>query len=150
YIICGMTEKHRCKKEKNTVANNGNSAGLHPSTSIPDANINIEPAWDYETGDSSVIVGVYDSGVNYAHLDMSHGTFSSSSVKDGYDYFNSAPINATPNPDNQGHGSAVAGIIAAWRNNSFGIAGVAGGPIGFEGASVHDMKIFHATTGCSV
>ncbi|MEO0075684.1 MAG: S8 family peptidase, partial [candidate division WOR-3 bacterium] len=130
--------------------NDGNSAGLRPSTSIPDANINIEPAWDYETGDSSVIVGVYDSGINYAHLDMSHGTFSSSSVKDGYDYFNSAPINATPNPDNQGHGSAVAGIIAAWRNNSFGIAGVAGGPVGFTGVSVHDMKIFHATTGCSV
>lgn len=130
--------------------NNGNSAGLHPSTSIPDANINIEPAWDYETGDSSVIVGVYDSGINYAHLDMSQGTFSSSSVKDGYDYFNSAPINATANPDNQGHGSAVAGIIAAWRNNSFGIAGVAGGPVGFEGVSVNDMKIFHATTGCSV
>lgn len=130
--------------------NNGNSAGLHPSMSIPNAHINIEPAWDYETGDSSVIVGVYDSGINYAHLDMSHGTFSSSSVKDGYDYFNSAPINATPNPDNQGHGSAVAGIIAAWRNNSFGIAGVAGGPVGFTGVSVHDMKIFHATTGCAV
>lgn len=130
--------------------NNGNSAGLHSSTLIPNANINIEPAWDYETGDSSVVVGVYDSGVNYAHTDISHGTFSSSSVKDGYDYFNSAPINSTPNPDNSGHGSAVAGIISAWRNNSFGTAGVAGGPVGFTGVSVHDMKIFHVTTGCSV
>ena len=130
--------------------NNGNSAGLHPSTSIPNANINIEPAWDYETGDSSVIVGVYDSGINYAHSDLSHGTFSSSSVKDGYDYFNSAPITSTPDPDNYGHGSAVAGIIGAWRNNSFGIAGIAGGPIGFEGVSLHDMKIFDVTTGCSV
>ncbi|CAN5393724.1 hypothetical protein BH09BAC5_BH09BAC5_22920 [soil metagenome] len=130
--------------------NNGNSAGLTPSTSIPNANINIEPAWDYETGDSSVIVGVYDSGINYAHSDLSVGTFSSSSVKDGYDYFNSAPITSTPDPDNYGHGSAVAGIIGAWRNNSFGIAGIAGGPVGFTGVSLHDMKIFDATSGCSV
>lgn|GEM_PF-741032 len=130
--------------------NNGNSAGLHPSISIPNANINIEPAWDYETGDSSVIVGVYDSGINYAHADLSHGTFSSSSVKDGYDYFNSAPITSTPDPDNYGHGSGVAGIIAAWRNNSYGIAGIAGGPVGFEGVSLHDMKIFDVTSGCSV
>ena len=122
--------------------NNGNSAGLHPSMSIPNAHINIEPAWDYETGDSSVIVGVYDSGINYAHLDMSHGTFASSSVKDGYDYYNTAPINATPNPDNFGHGSVVAGIIAAWQNNSYGIAGVAE-------VSLHDMKIIQGTTDCS-
>lgn len=130
--------------------NNGNSAGLRPSTLIPNANINIEPAWDYETGDSSIIVGVYDSGINYAHSDLSQGTFSTSSVKAGYDYFNSAPITSTPDPDNYGHGSAVAGIIGAWRNNSFGIAGIAGGPIGFEGVSLHDMKIFDYTTGCSV
>jgi len=130
--------------------NNGNSAGLHPSTSIPDANINIEPAWDYETGDSSVVLGVYDSGINHSHLDISLGSFSTSSVKDGYDFFNLAPINATPNPDNHGHGSAVAGIAAAWRNNDFGIAGIAGGSENSDGISVHDMKIFHSTTNCDV
>lgn len=131
--------------------NNGNSAGLTPSTSIPNAHINIEGAWDYETGDSSIIVGTYDSGINYAHSDLSHGNFASSSVKGGYDYFNSAPITSTANPDDYGHGSAVAGIMAAWRNNSYGIAGVAGGPIGFEGVSVHDMKIFAANpTGCGL
>jgi len=131
--------------------NNGNSAGLVASSSIPNANINIEPAWNYETGDSSITVGIYDSGIHNSHNDLSHGTFSSSSVKSGYDYVNTAPITAVTNPDDVGHGTAVAGIIAAWRNNSLGVAGIAGGPIGFEGVSLNDMKIFSVNpTGCGI
>ncbi|MFN3917627.1 MAG: S8 family serine peptidase [Flavobacteriales bacterium] len=131
--------------------NNGNSAGLRPSTSIPDANINIEPAWDYETGDSSIIVGIYDSGIHNSHGDISNGTFSTSSVKAGYNYVSSSPITSMPNPDDFGHGSAVAGIIGAWRNNSFGIAGVAGGDNSNGGVSLHDMKIFSVNpSGCGI
>jgi len=130
---------------------NGNSAGLVASGSIPNANINIEPAWDYETGDSSIIVGVYDSGIHNSHTDFSNGTFSSSSVKGGYDYINTAPITAVPNPDDYGHGSAVSGVIAAWRNNNFGIAGVAGGSSGGNGVTLNDMKIFAVNpTGCGL
>ncbi|MBD3638143.1 MAG: S8 family serine peptidase [Crocinitomicaceae bacterium] len=121
------------------------SAGLYPTSSYPNANINVEGAWDYEGGDSSsIIVGVYDSGINYAHDDMSLGSWTTSSVKDGYDYYNNVPINSTADPDNVGHGSAVAGIIGAWRNNTFGIAGIAGGEHGNGGVTIHDMKIFEA------
>ncbi|UKN02243.1 S8 family serine peptidase [Paracrocinitomix mangrovi] len=118
------------------------SAGLYPTSSYPNANINVEGAWDYEDGDSSIIVGVYDSGINYAHNDMSLGSWSTSSVKDGYDYYNNVPINSTADPDNVGHGSAVAGIIGARRNNSFGIAGIAGGDNNERGVTIHDMKMF--------
>lgn len=121
--------------------NSGQSSGLVGDSNISDANINIEPAWDLETGSPSIIVGVYDSGINYAHTDLSNGTWLTSSVVDGWDYNNNVDITTEPDPDNKGHGSAVAGIIGAWRNNTFGIAGIAGGN-GTGGVTFHAMKIF--------
>ena len=130
--------------------NNGQSSGLVGDTDIPDANINIEPAWDLETGSPEIVVGVYDSGINYAHTDISNGSFLTSSVNDGWDYINNSDITSEPDPDNHGHGSAVAGIIGAWRNNSFGIAGIAGGN-GTGGVTFHAMKIFEPNgNGCAV
>lgn len=118
----------------------GQSAGLYPTVSITDADINVERAWDYETGIPSIVVGVYDSrGINYAHLDWSDGTYSGSSVNGGYDYYNDMPLSSQVDPDNNGHGTACASIIGAWRNNSYGIAGVAGGN-GTGGVRIHDMK----------
>ncbi len=126
----------------------GNSAGLHPSISVPNADINIEPAWDLETGDSTIIVGIYDSGINMLHKDLSvPNAWWTSSVKYGYNYINNTSWNFSVNTDNMGHGSAIAGIIGAWRNsaNNFGIAGIAGGDAGLKGVTFHDMKIFDAT-----
>ncbi|MEX1003623.1 MAG: S8 family serine peptidase [Crocinitomicaceae bacterium] len=124
---------------------NGNSAGLTSATAYPDANINIELAWDYATGTDKVVVGVFDSGIHNSHGDISNGSFSSSSVSSGYDYVNNYSITTVANPDDYGHGSAVAGIIAAWRNNNSGMAGVAGGD-SLGGVTVHDMKLFMADT----
>lgn len=117
----------------------GNFAGLDPTVAYPNANINIERAWDYETGIPSVIVGVYDRGINYAHADWSDGTYTGSSVQGGYDYYNDMPLTSQTDPDNNGHGTACASIIGAWRNNSYGIAGIAGGN-GTGGVTIHDMK----------
>ena len=119
----------------------GHFGGLAPTTSYPDANINIQRAWDFETGVSSVVVGVYDGGLNYAHDDWSDGTFAGSSVTDGYDYANDIPLTSSADPDNNGHGTAIGGLIGAWRNNSYGIAGIAGGN-GSGGVSLHDMKYY--------
>ncbi len=124
-----------------TEYNSGQSSGLVGDSAIPDANINIEPAWDLETGSPAIVVGVYDTGINYAHTDISNGSLSTSSVVDGWDYVNNVDITTEPDPDNHGHGSAVAGIVGAWRNNSFGIAGIAGGN-GSGGVTFHAMKIF--------
>lgn len=128
-----------------TYYQNDSSAGLVVTTAIPNANINIEPAWDVAIGDTSVKVGIFDSGINYKHQDFGDGTWAGSVIKNGYDYLNnqSLPITGTALADSTGHGTAVAGIIGAIRNNNFGIAGIAGGDDAqnIRGVELHDMKL---------
>jgi len=76
--------------------------------------IGVQGAWDISTGSSSVIVAVIDTGVDYAHPDL--GT----RVVQGRDFYNG---DSDPADDN-GHGTAVAGIIGACTNNMLGIAGL--------------------------
>ena len=79
----------------------------------PLANPLFPDAWDLTTGASSVIVAVVDSGVQSGLPDL--GTLTA-----GYDY-----VNGDSDPaDDNGHGTSVAGIIAAQGNNGIGIAGV--------------------------
>ncbi|OGI10332.1 MAG: hypothetical protein A2Y40_01365 [Candidatus Margulisbacteria bacterium GWF2_35_9] len=76
---------------------------------------NMEDAWDISTGSSSILVAVVDTGVNYNHPDLS------GKVDLGFNY-----VDWNHNPlDDNGHGSHVAGIIAAKSNNSIGVAGMA-------------------------
>lgn len=69
--------------------------------------------WDISTGSTTTVVAVVDTGV-YPHSDLSGHLVA------GYDFVNSdsSPL------DDEGHGTAVAGVIAATGNNSMGIAGV--------------------------
>ena len=101
---------------------------LYPNT-YPNADINAVTAWNYETGKSNILVGVYDTGIRYSHDDLSHGK-----VAGGKDYYTGTSLySVTDNGDpissanSSGHGTKVAGIIGAYRNNSIGIAGIAGG-----------------------
>jgi len=73
-------------------------------------------AWDIETGDSTVVIGIIDTGVDYGHPDLTDKM-----VSNGYDFVN----NDDDAMDDNGHGSHVAGIAAATTNNALGIAGVA-------------------------
>lgn len=75
-------------------------------------------AWELSTGDSRVLVAIVDSGI-----DLNHPEFASRIVQ-GYDYVNS---DAIPQ-DDFGHGTHVAGIIAASGDNGLGVAGVAWRP----------------------
>lgn len=78
--------------------------------------IHADYAWNTTTGDPSVLVAVIDTGVDY-----SHGDLSSNYVALGYDW-----VNKDNDPmDDNGHGTHVAGIVAAVMNNKAGIAGVA-------------------------
>jgi thermitase len=73
-------------------------------------------AWNTTGGDSSVLVAVADTGIDYNHPDLA-----ANYVPLGYDW-----VNNDPDPmDDFGHGTHVAGIIAAAINNSVGIAGLA-------------------------
>lgn len=98
-----------------------------------DADIDAPEAWALSEGSTSVIVAVIDSGVAYSHPDLLANMWDGSSCKDengdvlgscnhGYDFENS---DKTPLPDSSSHGTHIAGTIAAVKNNSKGIIGVA-------------------------
>lgn len=71
-------------------------------------------AWNTTIGSSNVIVAVIDSGVSATHPDLA------GKVLPGYDFIN----NDTDATDDNGHGTAVAGLIGAATNNGIGMAGV--------------------------
>jgi len=75
--------------------------------------INSPAAWDLTTGSSAVTVAVIDTGV-----DMDHPELLQQITQNGYDFANN---DSNPDDDN-GHGTHVAGIIAAAGNNGQGIA----------------------------
>ena len=70
-------------------------------------------AWSLGTGRSSTVVAVLDSGIHAANPDLSGKLLS------GYDFLS----NNTNTDDSVGHGTAIAGIIAARGNDGVGIAG---------------------------
>jgi thermitase len=78
--------------------------------------IGVDYAWNTTKGDKSILVAVIDSGIDYNHPDLQ-----ANYVPLGYDW-----VNKDTDPlDDEGHGTACAGIIAATLNNEVGIAGVA-------------------------
>ncbi len=108
---------------------------LHPIT-YPDGSIQAEGAWDIETGQDFIKIGVYDSGIDGTDYDLS-----GSKVGGGYDYTTGTPISSGTNNDASGHGTGCAGIIAGLRNNSTGIAGIAGGDGTNTGCTLYDMRM---------
>jgi len=78
--------------------------------------IGTDLAWDTQLGNSSVLVAVIDTGVDWNHPDLA-----ANYVPLGYDWVN----NDTDPMDDHGHGTHCAGIIAATLNNRIGIAGLA-------------------------
>lgn len=95
---------------------------------FPNAHINVEPAWDIEQGQNYINVGVFDFTIFWAHPDFGDGTYGGSKIKGGWNWPTNSHISALPHPL-KSHGTAVAGIIGALRNNNEGIAGIAGGDV---------------------
>lgn len=97
----------------------------------PDVGIDVDSAWCLETGKPFVKVGIYDAGIDGRHKDLggdgSH--FFQKSKLWGWDFFNNYDLeSAYPNYDSYlSHGTSIAGVIGAIRNNNEGIAGIAGG-----------------------
>ena len=79
------------------------------------AKLEAAQAWDVTTGSASLTVAILDTGVLATHPDLN------GKVLAGYDFVNN---DADPTDDN-GHGTAVAGVSAASSNNQLGVAGIA-------------------------
>lgn len=101
-----------------------------------DADIAADEAWDLSTGDPSIVVGVIDTGIDYAHEDLAAnmwvnpGEIPGNGIDDdgnGYvdDVYGIDTANDDSDPwDDNGHGTHVAGIIGAVGNNGRGVVGV--------------------------
>jgi serine protease len=92
----------------------------NPST----GGINMELAWDVETGSTNVIVAVIDTGVAYENNGRRYKLapdLAGTSFVPGYDFVN----NDTHPNDDEGHGTHVTGTIAQRTDNNSGVAGIA-------------------------
>lgn len=70
-------------------------------------------AWDLTRGAASTVVAVVDTGVQASHPDLA------GQLVAGYDFVNDDRYPA----DDNGHGTAVAGVVAALASNGIGVAG---------------------------
>jgi subtilisin family serine protease len=78
------------------------------------AKIQSPQAWNVTTGSPSVVVAIIDTGVHATHPDLA------SNMVPGWNFVKSN----SDTSDVLGHGTAVAGVIAAAGNNGIGVAGV--------------------------
>lgn len=116
-------------------------------TGTPDADIDAPEAWQKTKGNSSVVIAVLDEGLTSNHPDLLNGR----QVRLNGSNFSMAVPGNDPSPAlNGNHGNACAGIIAAGRDNTQGIAGIAPNckimPIKILNPSASDANIANAIT----
>ncbi|HEV2708507.1 MAG TPA: S8 family serine peptidase, partial [Pyrinomonadaceae bacterium] len=99
------------------------------------ADINAVTAWQSTTGEPTTVIAVIDSGIDFTHPDLSGNQWTNPAERankhddDRNGYLNDLHgwdwVKETGEVrDEQGHGTAVAGVIAAQGNNRAGISGV--------------------------
>ncbi|ELR73540.1 hypothetical protein C900_02625 [Fulvivirga imtechensis AK7] len=93
-------------------------------------------AWDIEKGDSTIVIGILDTGVELDHEDLKGNIFynvndpingvddDNDGLVDNYSGWDIANGDNIPEADTDSHGTRVAGISSASTNNGTGIAGV--------------------------
>lgn len=91
------------------------NTGLYSTKTM---DINIESAWAITEGSEDIIIAIVDDGVETTHPDLA------AQMVPGYDAYGQSGGSPT---GNDSHGTAVAGIIGAVKDNGIGISGIAPG-----------------------
>jgi thermitase len=102
---------------------------------LPDADIDVPEAWTVTTGtrqnSSPIVVAVLDSGIDQDHPELAGKIIGNQNFVSGLPGSDSVD-------DRFGHGTHVAGTIAALKDNGVGIAGVCPGCVLLNGKVLSD------------
>ena len=109
-------------------------------------------AWDYTVADTTLTIGIIDTGVDFDHEDLQNIQYNyadpingmdddGNGYADDFSGWDFANSDNDPTADQSGHGTQVTGVVSASTNNNIGIAG-----IGFN-ARFLPLKIFESTDG---
>ena len=128
-------------------SNNGDR--IFAETTRAGADINEEEAWKLAAGDPSLTVAIVDQGIKYSHPDLAANMWinpnPSPEYKNqdihGWNFAADGPISWGQKGDS-GHGTHVAGTVAAVNNNGIGVCGVAGGTGKGDGVRLMSCQIF--------
>ena len=135
--------------------NHGDQSILSPS--IAGMDVGCAEAWKKCTGDNSIIVAVLDEGVMYDHEDLKDNMwinpneiYYSKEDNDGngyagdvygYNFVYDSGVISYNDVYDTGHGTHVAGTIAAVNNNGLGVGGVAGGDGSGNGVKIMTCQV---------
>lgn len=137
-----------------------NNGDLRPTKFVKDADVQVEQAWTELdcTGHPSIVVAVLDEGVDVDHEDLKGSlwvnegeTWGSHEDGDGngyagdihgYNFVGDHGMISVNSIYDTGHGSHVAGVIAATNNNGVGISSIAGGNGSAPGVKIMSCQIF--------
>lgn len=127
---------------------------------IAGCDVGCAEAWEKCTGDPSIIVAVLDEGVMFDHEDLRDNMWVNESEeycseedadgngyngdKYGYNFATDRPYISVTGSNGTGHGTHVAGTIAAVNNNGKGGCGIAGGDAaaGKPGVRIMTCQLF--------
>lgn len=134
---------------------------------IPGADLQCQGAWEKCMGNEEIIVAVLDEGVCIEHPDLENciwinkGEPDERSEKDndgngykgdryGYNFVKQSGVITWNNYLDSGHGTHVAGIIAAENNNGKGVGSVAGGSGTKPGIRIMVCQLFSGNTATDI
>lgn len=135
-------------------------------TAVAGADVGVKDAWKLNAGDPRVVVAVFDEGVLTAHPDLRDAMWVNTAEQngtagvddDGNGYvddvygYNFAEDKGRPSATGSrysGHGTHVAGTIAATNNNGEGVSSIAGGTGNGDGVRIMSCQIFRNGTKAS-
>lgn len=101
------------------------------------ADIDLPEAWESERGFEEVLVAIVDGGIEQDHPDLKANLWKGG----GYNFVEDTDVIV-----GDGHGTHVAGTVAATNNNGLGVSGVAGGSGNGDGVRLMSCQIFTATS----
>lgn len=125
-----------------------------------------QKAWEMTTGDESIIVAVFDEAVMWSHPDLMDNIWINEGEelhagrdadgngyvddKYGYNFVRNTAVTSWTSNGSTGHGTHVAGTIAAVNDNGIGCSGIAGGGKGHSGVKIMTCQLFDGMNSCSL